>query len=107
MINRTKNIQSVFDDPYIMCMLIQDHIDNNVLINSYKKYYKRHKNKTLDKEDCTEDWIRTRFHAELVHLYIGLNRYFINDDKVKIKLSELSKIWNDDIIKTSKNNSDI
>lgn len=92
MIKRTKNIRSVFDDPYIMCMLIQDHIDNNVLINSYKKYYKRHKNKTLDK-----DWLRTRFHAELVHLYIGLSRYFINDNKVKIKLSKLSTIWNSDI----------
>lgn len=107
MINRTKNGEYGFDDPYIMCMMIQDHIDNNVLINSYKKYYKKHKHKTLDKEDCVEDCIRTRFHAELVHLYLGLSRYFLNDDKVKIKLSELSKIWNADIIKTSKNNSDI
>lgn len=40
MINRTKNGEYGFDDPYIMCMMIQDHIDNNVLINSYKKYYK-------------------------------------------------------------------
>ena len=106
MINMSKHSRDVFDDPYIMCMLIQDHIDNDVLINEYKKYYKKHKHKTLNKEDCTEDWIRTRFHAELVHLYIGLSRYFINDDKVKIKLSELSKIWNEYIIKTSKNNSD-
>ena len=107
MINMSKNGEYVFDDPYIMCMMLQDHIDNDVLINEYKKYYKKHKHKTLDKEDCVEDWLRTRFHDELVQLYLTLNRYFLNDDKVKIKLSELSKIWNEYIIKTSKNNSDI